>query len=580
MRAIAAFCATPLSRLPIVPQLIMKSNYAWKASLIIAMVAIGVLRAAPTETKDESETVKLFAHEASIHVQGRTGKVAALTQSNGEQGYSPEKAKGFHVQVVNQLSVPTSIHWHGLILPNLMDGVPFVTQDPIPPGGSRRCDFPLKQSGSYWMHSHYGLQEQQLLSAPMVIRSAVQSKVADAEFTVMLSDFSFTSPQNILKGLLGKAQGMKGKRQEKGMPDSKPMSMPEQKELLVVQQWDVASKRLVSREVQAALPDVDVNYDSLLANQRTIDNPRVFEVKPGQNVLLRVIGAASATNFFIDTGAVDATIIATDGEEVQPLKGNFFQLSTAQRLDLLITIPRTGGVFPILALAEGTSLQAGVVLTTPGAKIPKQPFGIRAQRTMGGLDNTQEIRLIAKKPLADKPVQRSLPSVLGGNMMTYTWTINGTPYPNRNSLNVKEGERVELVISNTTGMSHPMHLHGHVFEVTEIDGKKIAGAKRDTILVPPKSTIKVGFDADNPGVWAYHCHILYHLATGMFTVLKYENADTKFWKPDSAPTELENPLELNNATEFWREMTTELFADGQTHARSVARRSNAGNANR
>jgi hypothetical protein len=107
-----------------------------------------------------------------------------------------------------------------------------------------------------------------------------------------------------------------------------------------------------------------------------------------------------------------------------------------------------------------------------------------------------------------------------------------------------------------------MHLHGHVFEVTEIDGQKIAGAKRDTILVPPKSIIKVVFDANDPGVWAYHCHILYHLATGMFTVLKYENSDTNYWTPEKAETELQNPLELDNATAFWREMTAGLFESG------------------
>ena len=540
----------------------MNSNCTLKASLLIAITTIGALRAAPTETRSESETVKLFARESTITVLGRKAKVAALTQSNEEQGYSPEEVKGFHVEVVNQLPVPTSIHWHGLVLPNLMDGVPFVTQDPIPPGGSRRYNFPLQQSGSYWMHSHYGLQEQQLLSAPMVIRSPKQSKAADAEFTVMLSDFSFTSPKDILKGLTGKKSAMNGKNRDT-MSDSQPMSPAGQKESLVVQQWDKTSKRLVAREVQAALPDIDVKYNALLANRRTIDDPQVFEAKPGQSVLLRLMAAASATNFFIDTGKLDATIVATDGEDVQPLKGNFFQLSLAQRLDLLVTIPETGGVFPILALGEGASLQTGVLLSTPGTKIPKRPLALRPQRKMGGLDNTQEIHLRAKEPLADKPVQRSLPSVLGGDMMTYTWTINGATYPNRNSLNVKEGERVELVISNKTGMSHPMHLHGHVFEVTEIDGQKITGAKRDTILIPPKSTIKVAFDANNPGVWAYHCHILYHLATGMFTVLKYENADTKYWRPDGTPSELENPLELNNATAFWKEMTVGLFAPSE-----------------
>src|SRR5260370_33560735 len=121
----------------------MKSSYTWKAGLGIAMVAIGVLRAAPTETRGESENVKLFAHETSINVQGRTGKVVALTQSNGEEGYSPEKAKGFRVEAANQLPVPTSIHWHGFILPDLMDGVPFVSHAPIHPASARRCDFSL-----------------------------------------------------------------------------------------------------------------------------------------------------------------------------------------------------------------------------------------------------------------------------------------------------------------------------------------------------------------------------------------------------------------------------------------------------
>src|SRR5436190_13405338 len=234
----------------------------------------------------------------------------------------------------------------------------------------------------------------------------------------MLSDFSFTSSKDILKGLTVKKSAMNGKNRDT-MSDSQPMSTAGQKESLVVQQWDKTSKRLVAREVQAALPDIDVKYNALLANRRTIDDPQVFEAKPGQSVLLRLMAAASATNFFIDTGKLDATIVATDGEDVQPLKGNFFQLSTAQRLDLLVTIPEAGGVFPILTLAEGTSLQGGVLLATPGAKIPKQSLGIRSQKTMGGLDNSQEIHLVAKQPLSTKPVQRSLPSILGGHMMTY-----------------------------------------------------------------------------------------------------------------------------------------------------------------
>ncbi len=107
-----------------------------------------------------SEPVRLFVKEVPLKVLGKEVTVIAIEQANGTQGYSPEKDDGFHVEVVNQLKVPTTIHWHGLILPNLMDGVPFVTQNPIAPSESFRYDFPLKQSGTYWMHSHYGLQEQ------------------------------------------------------------------------------------------------------------------------------------------------------------------------------------------------------------------------------------------------------------------------------------------------------------------------------------------------------------------------------------------------------------------------------------
>ena len=128
-------------------------------------------------------------------------------------------------------------------------------------------------------------------------------------------------------------------------------------------------------------------------------------------------------------------------------------------------------------------------------------------------------------------------------MKTYVWTINGAAYPNRNSLDVRIGERVEIDLSNGTSMAHPMHLHGHDFEVLKIDNEKISGALRDTVVVPPGSKITVGFDTDNAGIWAFHCHLIYHLATGMFTVLRYEGADVQFWQPEKQASELKNQLE-------------------------------------
>ena len=267
--------------------------------------AIGLLSDSYAQTPAQPERVKLFVREVPITVLGKTVKVTAIEQEDGTQGLSPQQADGFHVDVVNQLPVPTSIHWHGLVLPNLMDGVPFVTQDPIPPGGSHPYDFPLQQSGTYWMHTHYGLQEQQLMAAPMLIRSPAQAAVADTQFTVMLSDFSFRSPEAILRGLMGGMGGMK-KAGMDGMKKTMDMAEPEKK--LVVQQWDDASSRLVAREVKGPAPDIDVKYDALLANRRTLEDPQVLAVKPGQTVLLRLIAASAATNFFIDTGALDAAI--------------------------------------------------------------------------------------------------------------------------------------------------------------------------------------------------------------------------------------------------------------------------------
>jgi FtsP/CotA-like multicopper oxidase with cupredoxin domain len=501
-----------------------------------------------------SEPVRLFVKEVPLKVLGKEVTVVAIEQADGTQGYSPEKAEGFHVEVVNQLKVPTSIHWHGLVLPNLMDGVPFVTQNPILPGESFRYDFPLKQSGPYWMHSHYGLQEQLFNSAPMIIWSPEERAKADRQVVVMLTDFSFTAPGKILMGLKGGMQ-MPGMTEKTGgkmkmggatgmdVGDSKKIPQKSSGEMsdeaatdLVAQKWDDQKQTFVRSMIRAAPADVDVQYDALLANRRTLDDPEMIAVEPGESVLLRLIAASSATNFYVDTGALEGEILAVDGKAVRPVKGNFFQLGIAQRLDLRVRIPKEGGAFPILAQGEGTKLMCGVVLATRDAAVPQ--FSRTASVSAAALDNTQEMRLQSVDPLGDRKLDRTLPASLSGDMAAYVWKINGAAYPNRNSLDTNKGERVGIVFTNTTSMAHPMHLHGHDFQVTDIDGEKLSGALRDTVVVPAGSKITVAFNAENPGLWALHCHLIYHLVTGMFTVLKYDGADTNFWQPEKQAEEL------------------------------------------
>jgi FtsP/CotA-like multicopper oxidase with cupredoxin domain len=503
-------------------------------TLSVLMLASGLRAASET-----ASPVRLYVREVPLEILGRKVSTVEIVQGDGTAGFYPQGSEGFNVEVVNQLKVPTSLHWHGLILPALMDGVPFVSQEPIPPNGTMAYKFPLVQSGTYWMHSHYGLQEQLLNAAPLIIESPEERGKADQQVVILLSDFSFKPPEQILSTLKGGMENMKDMGKSPSTPKMNGMSMKPMKPMkqkLLSQQWDESTQDFVAVAAMGELPDTDVKYDALLANRRTLEDPPVFRVEADKTVLLRIIDGSSATNFFVGTGGLVAELTAVDGQAVSTLHGNFFQLATAQRIDLRVRIPEQGGVFPILAQGEGTGQRCGVILATEGKTIPK--LSPQAKVMTAGLDNTQELRLVASQALVEKPVDRTLQCILGGSMADYSWTINGHAYPNRDSLDVKEGERVEILFRNDTNMAHPMHLHGHDFQVVEIDGKPMSGALRDTLLVPPRSAIKVRFDANNPGLWAFHCHILYHLATGMFTVLKYEGANTEFWQPEKTGSEI------------------------------------------
>ncbi len=426
------------------------------------------------------QATELSIIEKKLDIDGTTATVFAIVQPDGTPGIRIEKGKGFDVELENKLNVPTSVHWHGLILPNNQDGVAFITQFALYPGQAYRYQFPLTQAGTFWMHSHLGLQEQKLLSAPLILVDPSEPKVADEEVVLFLADFSFQSPDVIFEKLRCRREP--------------PMKMD--------------------------VPDlVEVDYAAYLTNWRTLKSPEIVKVTPGDKIRLRVINGASATNFFIHLGQLKGEVIAIDGNRTKPLLGSDFELADAQRIDILVDIPETGGAFPILAQAEGTDRQTGLILATQGSALPS--VSEKATNKAGALTNAQEGKLEALNPLPPKQVDRQLTVELGGDMETYAWTINGQAWPESTPLIVKKGERVEVIFKNRSTMSHPMHLHGHVFQVKAIDGNRFEGALRDTVLVTPNSTLTIQFDANNPGVWPFHCHILYHMEAGMFTVIRY-----------------------------------------------------------
>jgi FtsP/CotA-like multicopper oxidase with cupredoxin domain len=449
----------------------------------------------------------LQAVTRTLEINGKAATVMGVQQPNGTQGLIANVNQPFRVLLENKLSVPTAIHWHGLHPPNNQDGVPGVTQPVIRPDSSTLYDFPLQPAGTHWMHSHEGLQEAFLLSAPLIVHDPSDHARDEQEIVLFLGDFSFTPPKEIYANLRrGKKMPMSG------MGGGTTTS---------------GSQGMGAMKMGMGKPDAnDLDYDAYLANDRTLNDPQVVHVEKGGRIRLRVINGSSGTNFFVDLGALNGELIATDGMSVKPVQGSRFPLAIAQRIDLRIQLLREGGAFPVLALREYAMEQTGIILATVGAHIKRLP--VKNSVSAGLLTLDLESRLVAAAPLVPRAADQIHVLRLQGDMARYAWLINGesfdvnSPGTQKPQVHVKLGQRVALKFVNETGMSHPMHLHGHSFQVIDINGRALNGALRDTVLVLPRASVTVAFDANNPGLWYVHCHVLWHLAAGMATLVQYD----------------------------------------------------------
>jgi len=374
---------------------------------------------------------------------------------------------------------------------------------------------PLRFGGTFWMHSHQGLQEQELLAAPLIIRDG-RDHPGQQEVVVMLADFSFTPPEQIYEGL----------RKRSGMPGMTPATPSAE----AISGTDSPPAKTMSAKPgmagmgnggASAGPDLnDVKYDAFLANDRTLADPEVIRVEPGGPILLRVINSSSMSAYHLDLGALSGELIAVDGFRVHPVASRRFPIAVSQRLDIRIAIPHAPAAHPVLAILEGERRQTGVILLTGRAPVTRVPE--TASMPSPALNLDLERRLRAAEPLAPRKADRIHQVDLTGVMEGYVWSINGVAWnKDVHPLPITKGERVELMIKNKTLMPHPMHLHGHEFQVVEIDGKRFSGAVRDSVLVTPGTRVVIAFDANNPGWWVFHCHLVYHLDAGMFTTLHY-----------------------------------------------------------
>jgi multicopper oxidase len=435
--------------------------------------------------------------------------VRAVTVDGGVPGPELRLREGelFRVQLENDLpDQHTSIHWHGLVVPAAMDGVPDISMTPVPPQQIFLYEYPIRQSGTYWYHSHVGLQEQSGLYGPIVIEPKVETLRYDRDYVVMLSDWLHRDPDAALAGLRGRAApdaaGMAGK-QMAGMAMHKGMSgMP------------AAGADMAKQSKPMAMPagaDLsDLTYDSFLLNGRGNQEPWAGVARPGDRVRLRLINAGSSTFFRVMIDGHPLTVVHADGIAVRPVEVDWLLVGMAETYDVLVDVAASGS-FTIRAEAQDGSGQALGVLHTPDvpprADSAKPKWGPR-QLAYGDLVAAQPT------PMPDGP-SRAYALDLTGDMASYVWSINDQVWPNADPLTVRPGERVEVTMTNRTGMWHPMHLHGHFFRLLDTGAAPDLAPLKHTVSLPPNGKVRVEFLADNPGRWFFHCHNLYHMETGM-----------------------------------------------------------------
>jgi len=468
------------------------------------------------------QTRLLRATTRTLDIAGRAVTVKGILDANGRSGLFLNPGERFRIDLANDLDTETILHWHGQIPPNAQDGVPDAPQPTLAAGERRSFDF-AATPGTHWMHSHIPVQEMELLAAPLIARRTEDIAADRQEVTILLHDLSFRPAEVVLAeitgggAMAGMDHGMGGAGHEMGIMGGIMHDMGAKGGAMGSAMGHDMAGMSGGGMSMGAMDLNDFNFDAYLANDRTLDDPEVVTVEKGGRVLLRLINGSAATVFWIDTGALPARAVATDGNPIQPVGGSRFGLSMGQRLDLQLDLPTEGGAFPILALREGAVERTGIILATQGAKVDRIAGASDIAHPAFSGDLSQEAQFTALSPLEDRTTDRSDNMMLGGSMMPYIWTIDGQGWGNHRPIKARSGERVVLTFHNMSMMAHPMHLHGHYFQVVALNGQPVKGALRDTVHIPPMSMVSMALDAGEAARWMLHCHHMPHLATGMMT---------------------------------------------------------------
>ena len=447
------------------------------------------------------------------------------------------------IRVHNLMKMETSIHWHGILLPNKEDGVPYLTTSPVEPGETYTFTFPLIQSGTYWYHSHTMLQEQSGLYGSIVIHPA-EKEPELKEYVLLLSDWTDENPHQVLRYL---KRGGEWYAIKKGALQSygEAIAAGYLKDKLK-QEW----QRMPAMDVS------DVYYNKFLMNGQ--EKNYFKDAKPGEVIRLRIINGSASSYFNLQYANNYMRVIAADGINVTPISVNKLEIATAETYDVLITVPETGAAELRATSWDVTGYSSayfgnGLVMNAPD--IPRLNY-FKMMREMGsmnmsgmdmkgmdminmdgmnmgniqGMDmampgefNYNMLRSLHPTTLDSSLKPRKVKLTLTGNMLRYVWSFDYKTLSVADKILIRKGERVRFVLLNNTMMRHPMHLHGHFFRFINAQGNY--SPLKHTFDIKPMETVIIEFVANEQQDWLFHCHNLYHMMSGMARIVSYEGSE-------------------------------------------------------
>jgi CopA family copper-resistance protein len=552
----------------------------------------GAMRAVVAPTELSGDRIDLAIGKSAFNVTGKPRIATAVNSSVPGPTLRLREGDTVTLNVTNHLSEPTSIHWHGLRLPADMDGVPGLVFPGIMPGETFVYRFPVVQTGTYWYHSHSGMQEQTGLYGPLILEAkSPASHAREREYVILLSDWTDEDPMAIVSNL--KMQGDYYNYHQRTLgtfaTDASRKGLG-----ATLASWSMWGRMRMSptdiMDVTGATYTFLVNGLPPAANWTGL-----FE--PGERVRLRFINGSSMSTFDVRIPGLPLQVVAADGSDVEPVQVDQFRIGVAETYDVIVQ-PTGDAAYTIFAQAEdrtgyargtlapragmmgrvppmdprpkrdmtdmGMAGMAGMSRTDKGSgKMARTDMGgtktaaagmtmapsVNADhvnpKAMDGAINVDNVAMktetrqaeagdgLDKQPrrtlvYADlkairttpenRPVDRDIVFHLTGNMERWTWGFDGKTFSQADAIRVRLGERVRFVLVNDTMMEHPIHLHGFLFELENGNDGRLP--LKHTVNVKPAERVSFVYTADTPGHWAFHCHLLYHMETGMFrTVL-------------------------------------------------------------